>query len=234
MNNNLENELTELLIRERNKIIKSTREYYESNKVNGIPQMIGRRYGFLWEEIVKKVLECSNIKELGGKIYYNDFIEKWIEINIRNNNNCCNDSSKKMLKKFLDENTGTSEQDLCDLNFEYNGERLGVDTKFRFISNDSNTVREIANSAKHLKMMGYKPILLFRREKVESLKTPLNRFEKEGWIIKCGKSATDFLKQITGVDIDVWIKSNINFWDDLKEYQEWLESKGFPRERFEF
>lgn len=234
MSKNLEKELTELLNREKAKIIESTKGYFESKKVNGIAQMIGRRYGFFWEEIVKKVLECSDVKNLGGKIYYIDFIEKWIEINMKSDNECCNDSSKKLLKKFLNENTGTSEQDLCDLNFEYNDKKLGVDTKFRFISNDSNTVREIANSAKHLKMMGYKPVLLFRRERSESLSSPLKRFEKEGWTIKCGKDASDFLKKVTDFDIDEWINSNVNFWGDLKEYQKWLESKGFPKERFDF
>ena len=195
--------------------------------------MIGRRYGYIWENIVYIVLKNDANSNLKGKVYYSDFVKKWILENASVlDKECCRKNSEKILFKFLEENTGTKTQDLCDFTLQYNDITYAIDTKYKFNSNDSNTVREIANSAIHLKNMGYIPVMLLRTNKRESQSSPISRFERSGWLIVDDSKSISFIQEITGYDIEAWIDRNLNIWEYLKEYQEDLQKLRFGKEEW--
>nr|WP_312289484.1 hypothetical protein [Clostridium chromiireducens] len=232
----LEQSLNYILKEEMEKIKNSVKEYILKDSSKGISQMIGRRYGHMWQKLVIQTFNHSKEINVGERILYKDYVEAWLRHNLNDEmNKCCRKSSREIVRKFLDENTGTDQQDLCDYTFYKSEEKVyAVDTKFRFISNDSNTVREIADSARHLKFMGYKPVLLIRRKKSESISSPIKRFEKQGWILKCGQDASDFILKKTGFDLGEWIDVNIRVWDELKEYQNELIKLRFGKENWEY
>ena len=231
----LENELKEFINNEKIKIDVSIHIYIKENNQRGLSQMIGRRYGYIWENITSIILKNDSEINLTGNIYYNEYLNFWInEHSIHINKECCRESSQKLLLKFLEETTGTSTQDLCDYSFEYNNIKYAIDTKYRFNSNDSKTVREIANSANHLKEMGYIPILLMKRNKIESQQAPIRKFEKEGWTILDEKKAFSFLYEITKYNLEEWIKENLNIWDYLKDYHNELEKLRYGKNEWKF
>lgn len=233
----LEYNLNRILDEEVCKIKASVEKYISANKSKGISQMIGRRYGYIWERLVIETFKFSEYVKLEDRVLYKDYVEKWIDTKASEiKNECCIHSVKNIINKFLEENTGTDQQDLCDFTIEENNSdvKYGIDTKFRFVSNDSNTVREIADSARHLKFMVYNPILLFRKDREDSLKSPLNRFEKEGWDLKCGKYAIDFITKKTGFNLGKWIDQNIDIWNELKDYQDKLKDLRFDEENWKF
>lgn len=215
----LENKIIEFTNNEKKKIELSVMNKIAEDDSKGISQMIGRRYGFIWEEIVKIIFNHSDNIQLGDKIYYKDYVEKWINYNSANfKNECCKTNSKDLLWKYINESTGTESQDLCDFTLEYNGKRIAIDTKYRFNSNDSNTVREISNSAIYLKEMGFIPIMLIRRNREESQQAPLKRFEKNGWQIIDGANAINFIKELTEFDLKNTIINELDIWDYLSNY----------------
>lgn len=219
----LENELIEFTNNEKKKIELSVMTRITEDDSKGISQMIGRRYGYIWEEVVKIIFKHTDKIKLQEKIYYKDYVEKWISDNcISFKNECCKKNSKELLLKYINESTGTEMQDLCDFVIEYNGKKLAIDTKYRFNSNDSNTVREISNSAIYLKEMGFIPIMLIRRNKEESQQSPLRRFEKNGWQIIDGVNAINFIKELTDFDITNVIIKELNIWDYLSNYHDEL------------
>ncbi|GEM_PF-4670100 len=216
------------------KLIISVEEYVADNNSRGVSQMIGRRYGNFWERLVKCTYEHSDDVELGDKVFYKDYVEKWVEDNTQDMDETSKEASKNLIMKFLEENTGNATQDLCDFTFEYDGKKYAVDTKVRFVSNDSNTVREIANSAHHLKYMGYTPVLLFRKPREDSLPTPIRRFEKEGWTIMCSDNSAEFIVESTGLDLDDWIQHNVDIWNRLTKYHEGLKKLRFDEPEWKF
>lgn len=233
--NKLLEELETFIEKEKIKIKESVKEHIDNNNHSGLAQMIGRRYGHIWEKIVSIILKNTNSINYNSKIFYYDFVKYWLNIN-KNllENDCCKESSQNLLLKFLSENTGTKNQDLCDFTFNKSNSIYAVDTKFKFNSNDSNTVREISNSAIYLKEMGYIPILLMRRNESESQQSPIKRFKKSGWNIISGQKATKYLYELTGFDIEQWIKNNMNIWDFLKDYQEQLKALRFGESSWYF
>lgn len=228
-------ELEQFLEQEKIKIKNSVEEHIKNDNHSGLAQMIGRRYGFIWEKIVSIILENTSNVNLEAKVFYQDFVKFWINSKKQFlKNNCCKESAEKLLLQFLDENTGTSTQDLCDFTFVNSNKNYAVDTKFKFNSNDSNTVREISNSAIHLKDMGFIPVLLMRRDLKESQITPIKRFERSGWKIISGKDASIFIKELAGFDIEEWIKDNLNIWEYLSEYHTQLNALRYGKSAWEF
>lgn len=218
-----------------NKLLISVERYVSQNNSKGVSQMKGRRFGDMWERLIKSAFDASKESTIGEKVFYKDYVDKWIDEHTGGiENECCKDSSKELLAKFIEETSGTSNQDMCDFTFTHNGVKYAVDTKYRFHSNDAKTVREIANSAYHLTYMGYKPILLFRTPRVESIETAVNRFENAGWAIKCDKDAEEFIAEFAGDDLNTWIKNNVDVWERLKKYHEGLKSLRFGEDEWSF
>ena len=216
---------------EMGKLVISVERYVSLNNSKGITQMKGRRYGDMWERLVKSAFDKTNISESGERVYYQDYVDKWIEQNLSEiDNDYCKENSTKLLMKFIEETTGTSNQDMCDFTFEHNGTLYAVDTKYRFQSNDAKTVREIANSAEHLRFMGYKPILLMRTNREDSIESALNRFENSGWDIECAEDASDFISEHAGNELNVWIDKNVDVWSRLRDYHERLKKLRFGDE----
>lgn len=177
-----EDEMTKLEI--------SVERYINENESKGVSQMKGRRFGDMWERLIKSAFEISKKSIIGDKVFYQDYVDKWIDQHAGEiESECCKKNAKQLLMKFIEETSGTSNQDMCDFTFVNDGVSYAVDTKYRFHSNDAKTVREIANSAYHLKYMGYTPVLLMRTPRTNSIDTAINRFEKKnaGSRKKCWK-----------------------------------------------
>lgn len=231
----LEESLKYILDSEVKKIKSSVEGYVKENKSKGISQMIGRRYGHIWQIMTIATFKYSDKFKLKDRVLYKDYVNKWVDNYTDNiNNKCCIENSKKIINKFLEKNTGTDQQDLCDFTLIDNKTKYGIDTKFRFISNDSNTVREIAASAEHLKFMGYEPVLLFRKNREDSLNVPLKRFENAGWKLLCGNDAMEFIKENSGFDLGKWIDENIDIWSELNEHHDELINLRFGEENWKF
>ena len=216
---------------EMDKLVASIERYVSENESKGVSQMKGRRFGDMWERLIKSAFEDTETSEIGEKVYYKDYIDKWIEDNAGEiEEDCCKESAKRLLMRFVEETSGTSNQDMCDFTFEHNGIRYAVDTKYRFHSNDAKTVREITNSAYHLRYMGYNPVLLMRTKREDSIDTAINRFEKAGWSIKCDKDAVSFITEFAGDELNVWIENNVDVWGRLKAYHAGLKRLRFGEE----
>ena len=215
------NELKDFISSEKVKISNSICSKIKKDDQKGLSQVIGRRYGFIWEEIVKIIFKYDDKVVLRGKVFYRDFVEKWVEKNCQEfENECCRANSKRLLLKYISETTATDMQDLCDLTIEFKDKIYAIDTKYRFNSNDSNTVREIANSAIHLKEIGYIPIMLIRKSRECKFNIRVNRFERNGWKIIDDANAIEFIKSITDFDLSEFIKNELNIWEFLKPYQD--------------
>lgn len=197
----------------------SVERYAAKNESKGVTQMKGRRFGDMWERLVKSAFECSKKSIIGGKVYYQDYVDKWVDEHAKKiEKECCKKNAKQLLLKFIEETSGTSNQDMCDFTFSNNGIKFAVDTKYRFHSNDAKTVREIANSANHLKYMGYKPVLLIRTPRTDSIKSAIKRFESAGWQIMCEKDAEKFIITYAGDELNNWIRKKVNVWERLGKY----------------
>ena len=215
-----EDEMTKLEI--------SVERYINENESKGVSQMKGRRFGDMWERLIKSAFEISKKSIIGDKVFYQDYVDKWIDQHAGEiESECCKKNAKQLLMKFIEETSGTSNQDMCDFTFVNDGVSYAVDTKYRFHSNDAKTVREIANSAYHLKYMGYTPVLLMRTPRTNSIDTAINRFENAGWQIMCEKDAETCISTFAGDELNVWISSNVDVWKRLKKYRDGLKKLRF-------
>lgn len=231
----VDSSLKKILEEEITKIKTSVSGYIKKKSTKGISQMIGRRYGYMWESMAVLVFELTQKEKFGGCVMFQEYIDAYSAhfVKLNNLNDCCMEATLKLSDEIY-EKTGTKKQDLCDLTYKKGNIEYGIDAKFRFRSNDSKTVRQIAFSAEQLKFLGYEPMLLFRKDRKESLKSPINRFEKAGWKIVCGQDSLDFIKTNTGFDLGGWIEANINIWDELQNYQEDLKRLRIDEENWKF
>ena len=69
-------ELRNFISSEKEKISNSVCSKIKEDDQKGLSQVIGRRYGFIWEEIVKIIFKHDNEVILKGKVFYKDFVEK--------------------------------------------------------------------------------------------------------------------------------------------------------------
>ena len=218
--NKLKESLNQLYDGERRKILHSVEESIKRNDPRGLEQSIGRRNGFFWESMVKQVINQLKKEQTQGMIMFSEFVDLFVNNYIDDNklDENCSKHARAIVKKFF-EVSGTEKQDLCDFVFiESEDKKYAIDTKWRFISNDSKTVRQIAFSAIQLKALGFTPVLLIKRPRSESLKSPIDRFEKSGWVIKSDESSLSFIKESTGFDLKEWIEDKVNVWNDLSKY----------------
>ena len=205
---------------EKQKILTSVKEVIKKNDPRGLEQSIGRRNGFFWESIIKAIFQMLKPEQTEDMIMFSEFVTLFVNEYIKENNlekdENCSKHIKRVVEKFF-KVSGTEKQDLCDFVFiENEDNKYAIDTKWRFISNDSKTVRQIAFSAVQLKALGFKPVLLIKRPRGESLKSPIDRFEKSGWIIKSDAQSLSFIQEETGFEINKWLKK-VNIWNDSKQ-----------------
>lgn len=234
--NKIDTKLNDILIDEKTNLIQSVKEIVEGRKSpNGLSQMIGRRFGHIWEKLVKAVIDGSENTTLGKKIYFQDYINKFLEEYFSDTTlgDCCTNNAEKLTLEVLG-NLGVLKQDLCDFTIISGDKKYAIDTKWRFISNDSRKVASISASSKHIETLGYTPILLIKRPREECLKQPIDRFEKNGWIIKDSENAFALIKELTGYDLFVWINNNIDMWNELTLYHGKLEELLKPEESWKF
>ncbi len=229
----IEKRLNDIYKKELIKIKESVEDSIKSDSSRGISQKIGRRFGHLWEVLVKETISSTIQTTLGEKIFYKEYIDGWININVRNKfNECCIHTSENILKKFLSEDTDIDKQGLCDFTLIEKDTIYAIDTKFSLSSNDGPKVKTIANSGKQLEFLNYKPVLLFRTEKIRQF--TFNRFSKNGWNIICGKNSSEWILHKTGFDLGQWIDDNIDIWTDLSDYHKDLKKLRTNKEDWKF
>lgn len=87
----------------------------------------------------------------------------------------------------------------CDLRVG----RYAIDTKYRVGSGDSGTLKKFKNYGKLLKDQGYEPVFLFLRK--DNLPAAMAACLVGGWTIHIGKQSFDFIKDISGVDLEAYL-----------------------------
>lgn len=87
----------------------------------------------------------------------------------------------------------------CDLRVE----KYAIDTKYRVGSGDSGTLKKFKQYGPLLKEHGYEPVFLFLRE--DNLRAAMTACETGGWSIYVGKDSFDFIKEISGFDMEEYL-----------------------------
>lgn len=176
------------------------------------------------------------------KVYYNDFVDKWKKDYVETlNKNCCKRNCCNIIDDFVSFGISTDRRDLYDYTLieTINGKEVkyAIEVKYSYNSGDSNTNREIVNSAIYLEYLGYKPIMLIRSE--NNLEKIIKGFENSGWDVRISKDAFDFIKQKAKFNEDSfclegWIEENIDIWDVVKDYENELEKINHTKEKWKF
>lgn len=227
-------ELDELLKSEEEKLLSSIKRKEENSEQKGISQIIGRRMGYFWEEACTIVLKNSSTEDLSNVILEIDTIIDLIEKNSDGMSEESKDKLRESIQILNEIDIVREGEELADLSINHNENKYAIQFKWRFRSNDAKTVRQIANSAKILKELGYKPIMLIRKPYEKNLDTPLTRFEKAGWELKCGEESVEFIENISDFEFKDWVDKNVDFWNLLSNQQEYLNSVGWEKEELKF
>lgn len=232
----LENTLQQLYSEAHNKIAFSVRRYCEQGSPRGIEQMIGRQFGNFWEQLVLSTFKLSRASAgVGPPVYFQEFVRDYIKNTIAQGSyeQGIADDIERIITEFS-EATGTAKMDLCDFTLATGDLKYAIDAKWRFVSNDAKTIRQIAFSARQLIKLGYQPVLLVRRPRGECLASPLDRFANNGWKVLHSEATSDFIRGLTGIDIEEWIEQNMDFWSHLGEYHDCLRAYQRTAESFTF
>ncbi|WP_340222147.1 hypothetical protein LDK25_04410 [Fusobacterium nucleatum] len=78
--------------------------------------------------------------------------------------------------------------------------KYAIDTKYRVGSGDSGTLKKFKNYGKLMKEKGYIPVFLIVRE--DNLPAAITAIQQGGWRIYTGSSSFEFVKNLSGVDIE--------------------------------
>lgn len=92
----------------------------------------------------------------------------------------------------------------CDLRIS----GYAIDTKYRIGSGDSGTLKKFKQYAPLLKEYGYNPVLLFLRD--DNLPAAMTACVIGGWEILIGKQSFEFIKKLTGFDLEEFLLSRVN------------------------
>lgn len=87
----------------------------------------------------------------------------------------------------------------CDLHVD----GYAIDTKYRVGSGDSGTLKKFKKYGILLKEHGYKPVFLFLR--ADNLPAAMTACKKGGWTIYIGKQSFEFIKNISGFDLEEYL-----------------------------
>jgi hypothetical protein len=85
-----------------------------------------------------------------------------------------------------------------------------IDTKYRIGSGDSGTLKKFRQNAKVLLESGYNPVLLILRN--DNLPNAINTCETSGWQLHIGDDAFNYIKTVTGFDLENWLVSRKNLY----------------------
>lgn len=86
--------------------------------------------------------------------------------------------------------------------------KYAIDTKYRVGSGDSGTLKKFKQYGELLTNEGYTPVFLFLRE--DNLSNAITACVNGGWTILKGKQSFEFIKEISGFDIEQYLISRSN------------------------
>lgn len=185
-----------------------------------------RRIGELWEPFCKLCWEyplndeLSIMKPIEFEKAKSKIINKF-ESTIKNFN--LNDSQLKIIKKnndnLWDVITSGTVNLKSDLHFSIGDKNYNLDFKSGFNSNEKGNVNRLLLVGKIYNLIdaNYNNYILVRSESDRN-NHYLKTLENSGiWEVYAGLDSYDKIKEITGVDLKVWIDENINWLDDLNE-----------------
>jgi len=82
--------------------------------------------------------------------------------------------------------------------------KYAIDTKYRLGSGDSGTLKKFKSYGPLLRGQGYEPVFLFLRE--DNLPAAMTACEIGTWKIYIGKQSFDFIKEISGFNMEDYLK----------------------------
>jgi len=89
----------------------------------------------------------------------------------------------------------------CDLRVD----GYAIDTKYRVGSGDSGTLKKFKQYGPLLRENGYEPVFLFLRE--DNLPAAMTACEKGGWSIYIGSQSFQFIRNVSGFDLEAYLTS---------------------------
>ena len=92
----------------------------------------------------------------------------------------------------------------CDLIVQH----YAIDTKYRIGSGDSGTLKKFKLYGPLLRSKGYEPVFLFLRE--DNLPAAMTACKAGTWNIYVGKQSFDFIKEISGFDLEAYLTKKAN------------------------
>jgi hypothetical protein len=87
----------------------------------------------------------------------------------------------------------------CDLIVK----KYAIDTKYRLGSGDSGTLKKFKSYGPLLREHGYEPVFLFLRK--DNLPAAMTACQVGTWKIYTGKQSFDFIKEISGFDLEQYL-----------------------------
>jgi len=82
-----------------------------------------------------------------------------------------------------------------------------IDTKYRIGSGDSGTLKKFRQYGIRLGKAGYRPVLLILR--TDNLPAAVLSCMSGGWTVITGNGSFEYLYEITGFDLQTWLKSRM-------------------------
>lgn len=79
-----------------------------------------------------------------------------------------------------------------------------IDTKYRIGSGDSGTLKKFKSYGKELKSRRLNPVMAIVR--TDNLAAAIQAGRAGGWQILQGQETFDYIRQLTGVDLQAWLK----------------------------
>lgn len=86
--------------------------------------------------------------------------------------------------------------------------KYAIDTKYRVGSGDSGTLKKFKQYGELLIAEGYTPVFLFLRE--DNLPAAITACTVGGWEIYQGKASLDFIKKLSGTDLESYLVTRAN------------------------
>ncbi|TWT07326.1 hypothetical protein FQV26_05810 [Planococcus sp. CPCC 101016] len=104
-----------------------------------------------------------------------------------------------------------------DLHFEKNGVKYNVDFKSGFNSNEKGNTNRLLMVGSIFKKLdpAYENIILVRAEEKDNNHYLQTLKNSDQWNVFCGQETYDKIEELTGFPLKVWIRTNIDWKNDL-------------------